>query len=105
MAYEFIAQLAIVKAGDIDWDMLIVEKSIYEKMSKTTHWVLVGEKKLQGSGSPSFELRDQESDATLFLRDNILESSNGRIWGFVFKLNRDGQFNIEYNYNKPDGFE
>ncbi len=103
MAHETIAQLAIVKAGDLDWDTLVVEKEIFEKMSKSTHWVLIGEKKLQGSGSPSLELRSLESDATLFLRDNILESTNERIWGFVFKLNKDGKFNIEYNYNKPEG--
>ena len=101
-AYELIAQLAIIKAGDLDWDTLIVEKEIYEKMSKSTHWVLIGEKRLQGSGSPTFELRDQESDATLFLRDNILETTSERIWGLIFKLNKDGQFNIEYNYNKPE---
>lgn len=44
-------------------------------------------------------------DAALYLRDDILKSTGQRIWGLSFTLYPTGKFNIEYDYNKPDGYE
>jgi hypothetical protein len=41
----------------------------------------------------------------LFLRDDLLRTTGQRIWGLSFTLFPDGQFKIEYDYNKPEGYE
>jgi hypothetical protein len=43
--------------------------------------------------------------AARFLRDNLLASTGDRIWGLTFTLYPDGKFKIEYDYNKPEGYE
>lgn len=43
--------------------------------------------------------------AVLFLRDDLLRTTGQRIWGLTFTLYPDGKFNIEYDYNKPEGYE
>lgn len=45
------------------------------------------------------------SDASIFLRDNLLARTGERIWGLTFTLYPDGKFKIEYDYNKPEGYE
>lgn len=44
-------------------------------------------------------------DAALFLRENLLKTTGQRIWSLTFTLHPDGKFNIQYDYNKPDGYE
>lgn len=43
--------------------------------------------------------------AALFLRDHLLATTGDRIWGLTFTLYPDGKFKIEYDYNKPEGYE
>jgi len=45
------------------------------------------------------------SAAVRFLRDELLRSAGHRIWGVIFILYPSGKFNVEYNYNKPEGYE
>ena len=40
----------------------------------------------------------------LFLRDQILAETGKRIWGLTFTLYPDGKYEIEYDYNVPEGF-
>lgn len=44
-------------------------------------------------------------NALLFLRDELLHTTGQRIWGLTFTLYPDGQFNIEYDYNKPEWYD
>lgn len=45
------------------------------------------------------------TDALLYLRDDLLKTTGQRIWGLTFTLYPNGKFNIEYDYNKPEGYE
>jgi len=45
------------------------------------------------------------SDVCIFLRDNLLITTSERIWGLTFTAYHDSKFNIEYDYNKPVGYE
>ncbi len=45
------------------------------------------------------------SDACFFLRDDLLRTTGQRIWGLKFTLYPTGKFNIEYDYNMPEGYE
>lgn len=44
-------------------------------------------------------------EALKYIKNNILETTGQIIWGLVFTLYPDGRFNIEYDYNKPEGYE
>lgn len=54
---------------------------------------------------PPLEVAGPASRAALFLRDDLLRTTGQRIWGLTFTLFPDGQFKIEYDYNKPEGYE
>ncbi|WP_144770234.1 hypothetical protein [Herbaspirillum sp. SJZ099] len=41
----------------------------------------------------------------LRLRENISGLTGERIWGFKFTFYPNGKFNVEFNYNKPEGYE
>lgn len=47
-----------------------------------------------------FELNDY----IIFLRDTILKETGKRIWGLTFTLYPDGAYEIQYDYNVPEGF-
>lgn len=34
-----------------------------------------------------------------------MRTTGQRIWGVTFTLYTDGKFDVEYNYNKPEGYE
>lgn len=44
-------------------------------------------------------------DTAIFLRDDLLRTTKQRIWGLTFMLYPTGKFNIEYDYEKPEGYE
>ena len=44
-------------------------------------------------------------DASIYIRDVMLENTGHRIWSFTFTLFSDGKFDIEYSYSKPSGYE
>lgn len=44
-------------------------------------------------------------DASLALRNHILNLTGDRIWGLTFTLYPNGKFNIEYDYQKPKDYE
>jgi hypothetical protein len=41
----------------------------------------------------------------VFLRNDLLKTTGQRIWGLTFTLYPDGKFYVEYDYNKPEGYE
>ena len=45
------------------------------------------------------------SNAIRFLRDDIKCTTNQRIWGLTFTLYPNGKFNIQYDYERPEGYE
>lgn len=45
------------------------------------------------------------NDAAIYLRDDLLRTTGARIWGLTFTLYPTGKFKIEYDYNKPEGYE
>lgn len=54
---------------------------------------------------PPMDLMLSCTDALLYLRDDLLKTTGQRIWGLTFTLYPNGKFNIEYDYNKPEGYE
>ena len=47
---------------------------------------------------------DKLNETIISLRDQILAETGKRIWGLTFTLYPDGKYEIEYDYNVPEGF-
>lgn len=103
-AYQEIAKSIIDFVSDRSWDIGVFESKIYSKMARS-NWYLISagvkNTKAVGWGDSSID----SGGAAIFLRDNLLHTTGQRIWGLTFTLFPDGKFKIEYDYNKPDGYE
>jgi len=106
-SYEVIAELALVCSANVEkWDRIIIKSKIYGKMCEIKIYSDDGGscKALHLPAGKGLVLMSANK-GMLFLRDNLLETTNARIWGLCFSLYPDGKFNIEYDYNKPEGYE
>lgn len=104
-AYEIIAKGCVHKAGDREWDRILLEVGVGERMTTEQFWVVSGEEKYSATGSIPRDMKIPMVDAELFLRDDLLKTTGDRIWGFTFTLYKEGRFEIEYDYNMPDSYK
>ncbi|GAA6143881.1 hypothetical protein NBRC116584_37000 [Hydrogenophaga sp. 5NK40-0174] len=105
-AYKLISTYLLAFADDRSWDLLACKIQIFEKMATGRQWLHVGGETVRQGGFRSSPYAVWDGmDAALFLRDDLLRSTGQRIWGLTFTLYPDGKFNIEYDYNKPEGYE
>lgn|SRR5690554_6301668 len=104
-AYENLAAYALACLTEEDWDFLTIKSNIYDQMSSSKVILTIKDEDhyLKQSSVP-FALSDDRNIATLFLRDNILETTGKRIWGMNFSLAKDGEMKINYNYDKPESY-
>lgn len=105
-AYKALAHYVLAFVGKRPWDSAGCKIDIFATMARGSQW-LSHEGEIDEFGG--FE-EDQAAlwdglDAALFLRDDLLRATGQRIWGLNFRFYPDGKFNIEYDYNKPEGYE
>lgn len=103
-AYNELGKAVLDFAQDRQWEKGVCNCQIYNKMASSSCALLIDERvinKALGWGDSSIE----SGDAALFIRDDLLRTTGQRIWGLTFTLYPDGKFNIEYDYNKPEGYE
>lgn len=87
-----------------EWDQGICRCTIYTQMVSTSCSLKKDGKlinKAIGWGDSTIDT----GGAALLLRDNLIQTTGQRIWGLTFTLYPTGKFNIEYDYNKPEGYE
>jgi len=103
-AYQVIATNLVTKT-DAGWSKLVFETKVLGKTCSamvTTQFSSENQNITLGLGmSSAFSI----SDACIFLRDDLLKTTGQRIWGLIFILFPDGKFRIEYDYDKPEGYE
>lgn len=104
-AYSQLANAVVAFCDEAPWDIACSKTAILTSMTQSEYWRRKGEITIENDRFPSFELASHASDAALFLRDDILKRTGQRIWGLTFTLFPDGKFRVEYDYNKPDGYE
>lgn len=103
-AYQMIKESITDFIKDRNWDRGICKCQIFSKMASSTHCLeYKGVEDSMALGWPSKGI--SAGDAALFLRDDLLKTTGQRIWGLTFILFPDGKFRIEYDYDKPDGYE
>ncbi|ASU41028.1 hypothetical protein hmeg3_23810 [Herbaspirillum sp. meg3] len=104
-SYEQIAAAALKFPSGRKWDSLNAKYGLLSQMV-SAEWSLKYEGKLDEQGEPPpKEERRASMDAVRFLRQEILRKTGQRIWGLTFTLYPNGKFNVEYDYNKPEGYE
>jgi hypothetical protein len=102
-AYSLIAGVLLNAANDA-WEKTELNTPIYkETCSGMSFSVFYSNRKT--STTVDWDAVDQVNVCALYLRDDLLKTTGQRIWGLTFTLYPDGKFNIDYDYNKPEGYE
>jgi hypothetical protein len=104
-AYQELARQIVWVVGKDDWDSAKSTSSIWHNSTQTGYESQFRQTTTEYDRHPPFDMRIESMNALLFLRDDLLRTTGQRIWGLSFTLFPDGQFKIEYDYNKPEGYE
>lgn len=103
-AYQVIANHLASRAGN-PWVQIVFKTNILNCNCSSMETIVVS----SDSGVSNLALGMNTvfliDDACIFLRDDLLKTTGQRIWGLTFTLFPDGKFRIEYDYEKPDGYE
>lgn len=103
-AYEMLAQSILDFIKDRNWDQGVCKCKIFSTMASAAQsFVYQGVEENVALGWPKKGI--SAGSAALFLRDDLLKTTGQRIWGLTFTLFPDGKFRIEYDYDKPEGYE
>lgn len=103
-AYQELASACLDFIHGRPWESATCRVTILSKMARTeTSLVHAGQVELKGVDWPSSSI--DPGGAALFLRTALLKTTGQRVWGLTFTLFPNGKFNIEYEYNKPEGYE
>lgn len=103
-AYQCIASV-LVQSANPNWDELIFQSKILATNCSGMMFDMLGRDGKKQHVELDFSDVFLVNDAALFLRDDLLATTGDRIWGLTFTLYPDGKFKIEYDYNKPEGYE
>ncbi|MEQ6475732.1 hypothetical protein [Comamonas sp. wu1-DMT] len=103
-AYQELAKGCIDFVYGRSWDFSICQCEIFNKMASVTT-SLTFNSEIQTSSIDWPDRSIDKGGAALFIRDDLQRATGQRIWGLTFTLFPDGKFKIEYDYNKPDGYE
>lgn len=104
-AYKALAAEIIEFAGPDEWHSSGTVTRIFSKMTETDYWRDDHGVITRNDRFPPLSVAGPASHAALYLRDELLKTTGQRIWGLTFTLYPSGKFNIEYDYNKPEGYE
>ena len=103
-AYDIIGR-ALFESAVPGWSSAFIQTKILKNSCSEVMTEQVSSAGEENHVSLGFDRMKLVSNAIFFLRDNLLHTTGQRIWGLTFTLFPDGKFKIEYDYNKPDGYE
>lgn len=103
-AYDIIGR-TLFESAVPGWSSAFIQTKILKNSCSEVMTEQVSSAGEENHISLGFDRMKLVSNAICFLRDNLLHTTGQRIWGLTFTLFPDGKFNIEYDYNKPDGYE
>jgi hypothetical protein len=105
-AYEVLAEDVLRFIDGRPWDCAGANYRIFNSMISTDWWLCSGGvENATGGGESSIAESKVKSAAVRFLREDLLKATGQRIWGLALTVFPDGKFSIEYDYNKPEGYE
>ena len=104
-AYEILALEIIDFLGDLPWESAGAIVAIIEGMTQSTYWRKFENTSYENEQFPNLAAATSASQAILFLRTEMRRTTGHQIWGLSFTIHPDGKFNLDYNYEKPEGYE
>jgi hypothetical protein len=106
-AYQSLSKLVMDFIVTRAWEVAGVSAQITEgAVTLSEYWLMShGARDERAVGWGSNNILRSATNAIRFLRDDLIRTTGQRIWGLTFTLFPDGQFKIEYDYNKPEGYE
>ncbi len=104
-AYDEIAKSLLWFVADDEWSLAKAKSSIWSQSTQTSLCRLVREREISDDKFPDTDMIIACAHSVLYLRDDLLRTTGARIWGLTFTLYPNGKFNLEYDYNKPEGYE
>ena len=105
-AYDALGAYVLCFVGDRPWETAACRMQIYSRMASATQWLVSnGAVDETGGFDTNPNAMWQGLDAALFLRDQMMKRDGRRIWGLTFTLHPDGKFDLQYSYDKPEGYE
>lgn len=104
-AYRKIAEEMMSFADGFSWEYIV---GIY-KITPTSvfkEWSMFVDGGISDQGEfPQENISMNSTEGLKFIRKNIFEISGSYIWGARFTLHSDGRFEIDYSYDKPEGYD
>ena len=104
-AYEILAKELLEFIGNNNWDKAVSKYEIFSKMISKERSFFIDNKEIWDGEEISKEVRTNASNAAYYIKDFLIENQGDRIWGLTFTLYPNGKFEIEFDYNKPEGYE
>lgn len=105
-AYSVLAQDIVRFIDSRAWDKAGAIYRILPGMISSEWWCeMNGVRDDDEGGSSTMEESKLRSAAVRYLRDNLLRTTGDLIWGLTFTLSPTGKICMEYDYNKPEGYE
>ena len=104
-AYQCIAKQVAFFVNGRSWDSAGAKYQLLGRSVGCSWWRKDGEVVDERGPFPPKEVTQLASWAVRFLADDLLKTTGQRIWGLTFTLHPNGKFNVEYDYNKPAGYE
>lgn len=103
-AYQAIGETLASWATE-EFAKLTFSASIYERQCGGMHFTATTPYREEKQLAFEWSGISRISNASIILRDYVLETTKQRAWGIKYSLYPDGKFIIEYDYNKPPGYE
>jgi hypothetical protein len=103
-AYNKIGSILLASAPSPEWQLLTMKTPILANGCGGVITVQRNQNAVEMDLTVGFGIFEIEK-AVLCLRENLLRTTGQRIWGLTFILYPTGKFSIEYDYNKPKGYE
>lgn len=104
-AYQKIAERGLFAFEGESWEKIIISSSIADKMVSSEVVKIVGEKAIPATKVAPMNIGIPATEATLFLRDDLLKTTGDRIWTMTMTIESNGKFDIQYGYEKPEDWE
>lgn len=101
-AYKVFADHASLLASFPEWERFVLSVEIFDSSCSFVHFFFFSGKQFQSDVAASIQDNILVHNAALFLRDDLLQTTGARAWGLEFVLQKDGKFNITYDYNVPE---
>lgn len=103
-AYRAIAAIGLDIFNTDEWDKIVIRSDVGESMASFQSSRVIGAQEISAKKVSSFNVSINASKAAICLRNNLLETTGERILGLTMTIDKNGTFNIEYSYDKPEGF-